>query len=252
MTEDSTLIKKRFVELARRAYNTGTFTFTDFLGLGEQSLFSEVTRDISGVHYELFGGADGAERVMVRFGDPEELGYSVPYPIVTIKAEPKNQKFADRLTHRDFLGSLMNLGIERETLGDIVIINNVGYIFAKEEITEYIISSLTKVKHTDVTLTVADALPEGELYKTEGRKIQVSSERLDAVVAKVFSLSRDDAQSLFKKGLVFASGRCIESVSHTPKPEEKISVRGHGRFIYKGCSSLSKKGKLNIDLEIYI
>lgn len=252
MTEDSSLIKKRLCELARRADSTSTFVFTDFLGLGEQSLLAEVIGEFRGVHFESFGGAEGAERVVVRFGDPEELGYTVPYPIITLKAEPKNQKFADKLTHRDFLGAIMNLGIEREVIGDIVIINNVGYIFVKEEMCEYLTSSLTKIKHTDVVLSTVSDLPEGELYKTEARRVQVSSERLDAVIAKVFSLSRDDAQSLFKKGLVFASGKCIESTSYSPKPSEKISVRGHGRFIYKGFSSLSKKGKLNVDIDVYV
>ena len=76
--------------------------------------------------------------------------------------------------------------------------------------------------------------------------------RLDAVVAKVFSLSRDDAQSLFKKRLVYANGKEIDSSSYTPKENEKISVRGHGRFIYIGTQSLSKKGKLNVAIDLYI
>ena len=87
-------------------------------------------------------------------------------------------------------------------------------------------------------------LPEGELYKTEELTVQISSERLDAVIARVFSLSREDAQSLFSKRLVFASGREIESTSYSPKEGEKISVRGYGRFIYRGVKNLSKKGKL--------
>ena len=146
----------------------------------------------------------------------------------------------------------MNLGIEREMMGDIVIIDNVGYLFAKEEITEYICSSLTKIKHTDVTVKLVEELPEGSLYHTEMRKIQLSSERLDAVIAKTFSLSRDDAQSLFKKRLVFVNGKCTESTSHTPRPSDVISVRGHGRLIYRGYDSTSKKGKLNVIVEIYV
>ncbi len=252
MTGDTELLKKRFVELAKKSFNSDIYTFTDFLGLAEQSAFNEIKREIRGIHYECFGGAEGAERVIVRFGSEEELGYSMPYPISVVKAEPVSAKFADKLTHRDFLGAILNLGIERDTLGDIVIIDNVGYIFALESIAQYIADGLIKVKRTDINATITDSLPDGELYRTEQKTVQISGERLDAIVARVFSLSREDAQMLFKKRLVFADGRQIDSTSYVPKENEKISVRGHGRFIYLGTQSLSKKGKLNVAVKIYI
>ena len=250
--EESELLKKRFTELAQKSYNSGIYLFTDFLGLAEQSLFNEARAGFRGVKYTLFGGGEGAERVMVRFGDPEELLYEEPFPIVCIKAEPISQKFADKLTHRDFLGALLNLGIDRRGLGDIPIIDNVGYIFAKEDIAPFIISELTRVKRTDVRLSVTEALPDGELFRTERRKIQALGERLDAVIAKTFSLSRDEAQSLFLKKLVFVNGAQCQSTSHIPKKGDKISVRGHGRFIYLGYETTSKKGKLNIEVELYV
>lgn len=249
---DTELLKRRFIELSRKSINAGIFTFTDFLGLAEQSAFNEIKRELRGASYEAFGGAVGAERVIIRFGSEDELGYSLPYPISIIKAEPLSPKYADKLTHRDFLGAILNLGIERDTLGDIVIIDNVGYIFALESIAPYIADGLVKIKRTDVSAKIVTELPEGELYRTERRTVQISGERLDAVVAKVFLLSREDAQNLFKKRLVFADGREIDSASYTPKENEKISVRGHGRFIYIGRQSLSKKGKLNVAVDVYV
>lgn len=251
MTAENELLKKRFIELARKSFNSGIFTFTDFLGLAEQSAFSEIKKELHGVHYEAFGGAEGSERVIIRFGSEEELGYSLPFPISIIKAEPISQKYADKLTHRDFLGAILGLGIERDTLGDIVIIDNVGYIFALEDIATYIAENLTKIRRTDMKVEVTTELPDGQLYRTERKTVQANGERLDAIVAKVFSLSREEAQLLFKKRLVFASGREIESTSYIPKEGEKISVRGHGRFIYIGTQSFSKKGKMNIAVEIY-
>ena len=146
----------------------------------------------------------------------------------------------------------MNLGIERDCLGDIVIIDNVGYLFCKESIAAFITDELFRVRHTEVTVKEITELPEGELYKTEKLTVQIASERLDAVIARVFSLSREEAQTLFSKRLVFASGREIDSASYSPKEGEKISVRGHGRFIYNGVVSLSKKGKLNVTVEKYV
>ena len=252
MSGELDLLKKRFIELARKSYGSGIFTFTDFLGLAEQSAFNEIKRELGGATYEKFGGAEGSERVVIRFGSEEENGYSLPFPISIIKAEPLSPKYADKLTHRDFLGAILNLGIERDKLGDIVIIDNVGYIFAIEGIAEYIADGLNRVKRTDVRSTIIGSLPEGDLYRTERRSVQANGERLDALVAKVFSLSREDAQNLFKKGLVFADGREIESTSYIPKENEKISVRGHGRFIYIGPQSLSRKGKLNIAIDVYV
>jgi RNA-binding protein YlmH len=252
MSDETELLKKRFAELSNKSYNAGIFTFTDFLGLAEQAVFETVKRQLGGVKYTAFGGADGAERLMLRFGDAGDLGYEVPFPITALKISPKDKKFAEKLTHRDFLGALLNLGIERSCLGDIVIIDNEGYLVCKENVAEYIASELFRVRRTEVTVSLANTLPEGELYKTEELTVQVSSERLDAVIARVFSLSREDAQNLFSKRLVFASGKEIESTSYSPKEGEKISVRGYGRFIYHGVKNLSKKGKLNVIIERYV
>ena len=250
MTDELELLGKRFIELSRKADN-GYYTFSDFLGLQEQAVLTTVKQKLYS-KWVAFGGAEGAERVMVRFGDKEAIGYEEDFPIVTLKVSPKNEKFADRLTHRDFLGTILALGIERSTVGDIVIRDNVGYVFLSDKIAEYVKDSLTRIKHTDVKCEITQGVPEGELYKTEIKRIQANGERLDAIVAKVFSMSRDDASLLFKKRLVFADGREIESLSYTPKVDQVISVRGYGRFIYRGYDSLTKKGKKNIDVLLYV
>ena len=252
MNDELELLKKRFKELYDNADSGCYYTFTDFLGLAEQSAFGEISSKLYHKCVTAFGGAEGAERVMLRFGDPEQIGYDVPFPIRCVKVEPLSQKFADKLTHRDFLGALLNLGIERATLGDIIIRENVGYVFAEEKMAEFITGELSRVKRTDVKASLITELPEGELYKTELRRIQVQSERLDAVIAKAYSLSRDDAQALVKRRLVFVGGKEMDSVSYTPKVGDKISVRGHGRLIYRGFDSTSRKGKLNAIVEVYV
>ena len=254
MTAEEELLYKRFIELAKKSDDAGYFTFTDFLGLAEQSIFASAKMKFGAARYTLYGGTPGTERVMVRFGDTEALGYEEDFPISIIKIEPKSQKFADKLTHRDFLGAILNLGIERKLLGDIIIIDNVGYLFAKEDIAPFISGELATIKRTAVACRIigASELPEGSLFKTERVKIQLAGERLDAVISKVFSLSREESLALFKRGLVFACGRLIENNSYTPKENDVISVRGFGRFIYLGVSGVSKKGKLNVDIDVYI
>ena len=254
MTNEEELLYKRFIELARKSESACYYTFTDFLGLMEQSVFETAKLSLGRIRYTKFGGTCGNERIMIRFGDPDDLGYEEPFPIAILKVEPKSAKFADKLSHRDFLGAILNLGIERKLIGDIVIINNVGYVFVKSEIVEYLKDSLERIKHTDVKLSVIDSenLPEGDFFKTERVKIQLSGERLDAVISKLFSISREESLSLFKKGLVFVCGKLIENNSYTPKADDVVSVRGFGRFIYRGVVGLSKKGKLNVELDVYI
>jgi RNA-binding protein YlmH len=246
------LLEGRLSELCQKSFERDVFTFSDFLGLMEQTVLKKATKGFPASHVTLFGGAEGCERVMARFGNPDALGWEEPFPIVCLKIAPKSQKFADDLTHRDFLGALMHLGFRREMLGDIAIFENVGYLFAEEKMAEHILASLTEVKRTAVTVTVAEDIPTGDLFRTETVTIQVQSERLDAVIAKVFSLSREDAQGYFAKSLVFVNGAVTESTSHVPKVGDKISVRTKGRFIYGGAVSLSKKGKTNVRIEKYV
>lgn len=252
MSDDCELIKKRLCELAKKSYNSGIFVFTDFLGLPEQSAFGAIKNEIRGISYTAFGGAQGTERIMLRFGDPDEIGYEIPFPITTLLIEPKDKKFAEKLTHRDFLGAILNLGIERKCLGDIVVRDSCAYLFLKEDIAEYVTDSLTRVRHTDVKLSTVESVPEGELYRTEQKRIQLSGERLDATIAKVFGISREDSSRLFAKSLVYVGGRVTENTSYAPKVGDIISVRGYGRMIYRGYESLSRKGKINIIVELYV
>ena len=251
MREENELLRRRFSELARRSDAQATFTFTDFLGLAEQSVLKTMGRELRGVKAELFGGTLGCERLVARFGSEEELGYTEEYPIACIKAVPKNKKYAEALTHRDYLGAILNLGIERETLGDIAITEDATYIFALSGIADFIISNLARVRHTDLILSLSEP-PSEALFRTEERRVQISSERLDAVIARVYSLSREDAQGLFVKRLVFADGREIQSSSYSPKENEIISVRGHGRFLYIGQVGTTRKGRLNVAVQVYV
>ena len=105
----------------------------------------------------LAGGYDAAERKLACFGDEELCGYVEDPPICCIRIEPVNAKFSDALTHRDFLGSVMGLGLKREVLGDIVLEDNCGYLFCHDTVAPYIIEQLNQVRHTTVRCSVSEA-----------------------------------------------------------------------------------------------
>lgn len=231
-------------------YDRGRYSFSDFLGLAEQSDFHEQIREYDALPWELFGGTDNCERVMLRIGDEETLGYTEPWPIRTLMVSPKNQKFADPLTHRDFLGAILHLGLERDTIGDIFIEDNVGYVFCTEQVAPYLVQNLDRVKHTSVVCREIEELPELERTKPEEKFIQTSSLRIDLVVAKVYNLSRSAAQELFPARKIYVDGRLCENNSRELEPGEMVSVRGFGRMSLKEERGLSRKGKHNLVMEV--
>lgn len=245
-------IEKRFAELSQRAWTQGCYCFTNFLDLHSLSVWARVQPRLPPVPWALHGGAEGCERKLLRLGNESTCGYEMPFPIQCIRVTPLSRKFAEPLTHRDFLGALMALGIERELLGDIIVRDSEAYLFCVDRIAPYIIENFSQARHTALRCEVAETPPEGELFRTEKRVVQLSSERIDALIAHVYRLSRSDAQSLFPAEKVFVNGRQCLSFGYTPKPGEIISVRGFGRMRYVGAESMSKKGKYNVAVEVYI
>ena len=247
MLDDEKLLAKRLSELSERAYSRGTHEYSDFLSLSGQDVLLKTKLSCEA---ELIGGYDTAERKIACFF-PKDCYYEETPPISYISITPLSQKFADKLTHRDFLGSLTGLGIRREVLGDIIISENIGYLVCKEEIAEYIEQTLIKVKHTDVKCKIVDSLPKVSVELPEPSFAVVSSERIDSIVAAVFCISRSDSQDLFAHDKVFISGRLAQSLTASPKAGDIISVRGFGRFVYEGIERETKKGRLRVKIRIF-
>ena len=119
MNEEEVLVG-RIQDLAEQCYHRDVPSHTEFLTLAEQDLFYRTVNKIPGVRYVLSGGYEAAERKAALFlPSYAEDGDASMLPIAVVRISPLNEKFADALSHRDFLGSLMNLGVERYKLGDI-------------------------------------------------------------------------------------------------------------------------------------
>ncbi len=247
--EREELLRKRLLEKAQKAYNSNVYTFTEFLDMYDQDVYNSMKRELSFISLGEWGGMDGCERIMVRFGSEEVFGYDGEYPISCIKISPLSAKFSDNLTHRDFLGSLMNLGIERDRLGDIVIEDNNAWLFCCDSIADFITDNLFRVKHTSVSCEISKNGPEQIQKEPIYSIIQVQSLRLDTVAAKAFNMSRGLSCEYIIGQKVFVNGRLCESVSQSLKIGDIITVRGKGRFKISSQTGISKKGKLNIEIE---
>ena len=247
MADEIQILKNRFKELSNRSMNRGIYLYSDFLNLYEQTVLHNEIKN----GYTLFGGFEDAERKIACFGDENDLGYPLSPPIVIICIEPLSAKFSDDLTHRDFLGSLIGLGIKRETLGDIIITENKGYLFCIETIAQYIIDNLTKVRRTSVTCSLCEELPQNALPQPKEKLVIVSSLRLDAAIASVYDLSRSKSASLVEGEKVFINGKLTKSTSKNIEIGDTVSVRGYGRFRYTEILGGTKKGRTRIRCYFY-
>ena len=248
MPYDEHMLKNRFEELAARASERGCYTYSEFLTPAEQDTLWRMRLSVP---VEMKGGYFAAERKLACFGSLELCGYEETLPICCICIAPTSKKFADELTHRDFLGSLMGLGIRRALIGDIIIVDNRGYLLCLETIADYIAEQLMQVKHTTVTCTRVSGPPEIIEQLPEISQIIVASERIDAVVAAVYKLSRAECQRLFEQDKVFTNSRLQEKYTYTPLRNDVISVRGFGRFIYEGVERETHKGRLRANVRIF-
>ncbi len=252
MDLEEELFRKRLSELANKSYSNSQYLFTGFLSMFELDIYYRMERELSYVPVTVFGGTNDCERVMLRFGDEELCGYDESFPIACIEILPLVEKFAQELSHRDYLGALMNLGIERSTLGDIVIDGKGAFLFCNEKLADYIIENLDKVRHNSVKCRIADKIPESTITNLERKNVQVSAERADSIIAKVYNISRSESVELFRAKKIFINGRLNENNSGQLKPLDKVSVRGYGRFMYQGILNETRKGKLNVAVDIYV
>ncbi|MCM1122799.1 MAG: YlmH/Sll1252 family protein [Eubacterium sp.] len=245
------LLQKRLLELAERSYNNNIYTFTPFLGLSEQQAFYEVQREVEYAGYDMEGGSPLCERRMVRFGSPQSLGYEEAYPIQCLRIKPTTLKFAEHLTHRDFLGAIMNLGIERSTVGDIFVEDKEAVVFCQDSIADYLTENLEQVRRTRVKCVKSDVTEKLRSPAVEQVLLSVSSIRIDTVISKLYNIARSQSMELFKAGRVFVNGRVTENNSYALKIGDVVTARGFGKFFYIGEQGETRKGKIRVEVNVY-
>ena len=149
MNKEELLLQKRLVELSNTAYQRDIVTFTDFLNLNELNILHSTPKHMFPAAYETYGGYEAAERQMVAFL-PDALYYEYRYPVEILKISPVNLKFAENLSHRDYLGGILHLGIERCCLGDLLVSEECCRVFVTDSMADYICRNLTRIRHTTV------------------------------------------------------------------------------------------------------
>ena len=262
--DSNNLLLKMLEERYDRFLIRNTAENGDFLTPEEQAKVLRFIRARESSGAFLFGGYPDAERkfpvFMPEYTDISSedglrdyfLKYPDDCPVSVLQITvPRQEKIT--LSHRDYLGALMGLGIRREKIGDILVTSTGAQILVMKELAGYLRDSLTSVGRASVItgLVGIDAI-DTSLIKTEDLSLNVSSPRLDNVVSAVFSVSRKDACEAISRGLVFTSGYENLKPDYQMKPGEKLVLRGKGKAVYNGVTGQSRKGKSYISVTKYL
>lgn len=241
--EDEQLIR-RLDELATRAGRTGRCFYTAFLSPAEAG-WAQAAANRQRVRLTLEGGYADAERCMACFWEEQAPG---DFPIDALELRWPHQAAPG---HRDVLGSVMGLGIKRACVGDIVLEEERGYLFAERAMADHIAAALTSAGRARLQVQRLETWPEPKPPQGTETRETVPSLRLDAMVAAGFHLSRTDAAELVSAGQVklrhLPTDRCDARVGEG----DAISVRGYGRLLVEEVGSPTKKGRLPVRLVQY-
>lgn len=245
--EDQIFNMRRVLDQIEIVLNKHTVGITDFMDPYERRLAKSLLNRFTDISYKELGGIDEGERKVILIY-PEYFQYqNMDTPICSLKIEGN----IATLSHRDFLGAILNLGINREKIGDILIHEDNVQVVVKSEISDFILISLTRIGKERVKVK---EIPLNELKpgNIEYKNIlaTVHSLRLDALISNAWKLSRKDSQQLIESKKVKVNWEPIERVSKDIGEGDIISAKGYGRFILNSIKGISKKGRIRVELRL--
>ncbi len=228
-------------------------TNTRFLNLGERS---EVQNHIKKIYpnHIFYGGYDDAERTALFLlpdymeREPFPLAEEdIPFCVLSCRASA-----GKALTHRDYLGSLLALGLERDVVGDILVSESGAEIIVMKSIAEYLLANYEKVGSVPVKTKLE---PIGNLIppkkNTKWVRESVASVRLDNMLSAVFGVSRSDAVSAIAHGLVFVNDTEMKKADARINEGDKLVLRGKGKAYFRELGSTTRRGRLSVLFEVY-
>lgn len=234
------------IELSR---NKHTIEYTDFLDPYERYLAKSILNRFNELKYLEYGGTSNSERKII-----------IIYPFYYNKSEiePKLSYLRitgdiEELSHKDYLGGLLGLGINRTKVGDIQVHNNYTDIILKEELGDFLLFNLDKVGNKKIVVSeiYQHSLEDPPMKFKELNKF-IQSLRLDAILSITYNISRQDSINMIKSGKVKVNWEEVTKPSKELKVGDVISTQGHGRAVLNSIDGMSKKGRILITVRILI
>ena len=172
-------------------------------------------------------------------------------PIAVLRTE--TGKGSRKLTHRDYLGSLLSLGIKREVTGDILVREDGADILILRDIADFLLANYEKAGHTSLALSIVGLqdLNTGAV-RTEEKRVAVASLRLDSLLSAAFDLSRGKAQEAIRSGIVLVNSRVLLKPDFFLQEGDKMVLRGRGKAVLREVSGRTKKDRTFVVLERYL
>lgn len=242
---ESNLLLARVNDTLDSVFHTDKPKFFGFLS-HEEAVFVEKYLDNRNVNYCLYGGFDDAIRVMLCCF-PDWMDCPL-FPITALTVEFRK---SDVLKHRDFLGSILGLGLKRESVGDILCEEGRAVVFVCDEISNYVIENLTKVGRVGVKVTKGFSHPLPQIDSTVNKSITVASMRLDCVVSACANCSRNTACEMIDQGLVSVNSVVCEKMTKILDTGDVLNVRRKGKFQIVSAEKRTKKGRIVLEYKTY-
>lgn len=257
MTEREVLFS-RFVDKRNEADKNSMITYTNFLSVDEKDdIVSLLKIDKLPVKTYFYGGFLDAERTVAVFIpdfyqiESEIFGYFIEYPddnpICAVRAD--KDRFTD-VSHRDYLGALMGLGLKREMIGDILTDDGGAFIVCLKSVAGYICENLKKSGRATLTCYSVDV---SQISLSDNKYLlknhSVSSLRLDNLLSAGFNLSRTKCTEVVRSGIVYVNSVKAFKPDALVKQGDKIVIRGKGKIILSEIIGESRKGRININIK---
>lgn len=239
---------KTVMEYSIRAEQQNRPLFTNFYNRDwMQNLLMQYIPQNAYLFYNFFGGYENAERQILSVSPYELEDAEFLIGILNIEVQTGIGK---ALNHRDYLGAIMGLGIERNTIGDIILYPSGAYVFVEMSMIPYIRSQLNSIGRYQKVQIQEIELKDVQIEKPKFKAIEstVSSLRMDAVCASAFGISRTTCVKLIQGDKARCNGLVI-GASDLVKEGDTITLRGYGKAHLKSVNGRTKKDRVHITIE---
>lgn len=255
--KDDKILLSQILDKIEMVEKKNKMEYTDFLDLAQIKLVQKFIDRIKIENYMSYGGFEQAERKMFVIY-PEKFNSTVVEKnlsnIVQIIRIELPDDLKGKYTHRDYLGAVIKLGIERKKVGDIIVDSNGADIIIDKDVSKFLVEnlgSLTRFSKSTITVQNIEDLRPVEIRKEE-LEIIVSSLRLDNVISELARCSRNKALDIINTERVFVNFECETKKTKQIKPGDMVTIRGKGRFFIKEIVGQTRSGRTVIKIEKFV
>ncbi|NLY60369.1 MAG: RNA-binding protein [Clostridiales bacterium] len=244
-SQDVKLTIAKVEDLVRWVIRNQNWNTTWFLDPATQVYVERYLEKSIEINYKKSGGYPTAERKIFAIY-PHWMEFDdnlFPYSCLSVEW---NDKFFN-LGHRDILGSVLGLGIERHTIGDIIVKKNIAYVIMMKDISNFVLANLATIGRAKVKLSKID-LANLDLPEPKYKSIHttVSSMRLDCLASTGFGYSRNKILPLIREGRLFVNWEQITKPDFQIKEGDIITLRGSGRIKISEITGFTKKNRIAV------